>query len=199
MKKKTIFIGLFLVPSVLLLACMKQKPDWRYAENLPYSKQKPDWPNYIVRSLWIPEEAREIRYYTLPENYQITSEMNVCFPAANIIEEMVNDMTNKGWKRLEFDFLNPEIKIKLHHARPYDSLPLKWGHFSTQDGMNAYQWIEDWEDPQGNIIRYALGYRSKNTVPTRMCDLAVLAIYDPAETVRKMLDRRSEELKQLKK
>jgi len=161
---------------ILILGCRDQVRDRRYS---------PDWPNNVIISFWVPQGAQDLKYYTRPENYQITCDVKICFPASNLIEEMINDMTAKGWKRLEFDHLNPWIK--LHHVRPYEGLALKWGRFSTQDGNIIFQWIEDWEDSQKNVIRYALQYRTKEkeVVTDKMCDLYVVSIYSTAEAIRK--------------
>jgi hypothetical protein len=184
MGKKAKFIMFLFLSCMLLLGCRDQVRDWRYSPDWPYLKERPDWPNNVITSFWVPQGAQDLRYYTRPENYQIICDVKICFPANNLIEEMINDMTAKGWKRLEFDHLNPWIK--LHHARPYEGLALKWGRFSTQDGNIIFQWIEDWEDSQKNVIRYALMYRSKKIVPAEMCDLYVVSIYSTAEAIRKL-------------
>jgi len=155
-------------------------------EHWPYSTQQPNWPPYVLANIWVPKQAKEVRYYTRPSNYQVSSEIVACFPAASVIDELVNHMAGKGWKRLEFDFLNPKSKVKLNHAKPYHSLAMKWGHYSTKDAMDIYQWVDDWQDLDGNIIRYGLMYRVKSDADSEMCALSVIAIYVPSETVKQI-------------
>jgi|GEM_PF-2447689 len=193
MGKKAKFIIFFFLSCILLLGCKNQVRDWRYSQNWTYSKQRPDWPDNVITSFWIPQGAQDLKYYTRPENYQISCDVKICFPAAKIIDEMVSDMEAKGWERLEFDHLNPWNK--LNHARPDEWLALKWGFFSTQDSAIMFQWIEDWEDSQKNVIRYGLQYRTKEkeAFTDKMCDLHVVAIYNTVEALRKF----NETLKEL--
>jgi hypothetical protein len=87
-------------------------------------------------------------------------------------------MAKRRWKRLDFDFLNP--KIKLNHARGQGG---SWSHFSDRDGNNIAQWIEDWEDPAKNIVRYGLKYQRKDKVSENTCLLEVVVVYIPAKAL----------------
>jgi|DewCreStandDraft_4_1066084.scaffolds.fasta_scaffold79565_1 hypothetical protein len=180
---RILLVRLILCSAIMVFGCQQKDPD---IQNWPYSKERPDWPSDVIASLWIPQAAREVRYYTRPDNYQITSEVDICLPASELIDEMVDYMVRKNWKRLETDFLNPHLNDKPNYARPYESLWMKWGHYYAQDGAEVYQWIDDWQDAKGNIVRYGLRYKSRPKVKIEKCVCDVSAIYIPVEIIKKL-------------
>lgn len=133
------------------------------------------------------ENAEKVNYYTLGGAYQVSYNVKICFPAAAFIDKMVKAMSQREWKRLEFDHNNPEIK--LNHAKK----PAEWSYFidaSKKTQEDVWQWIDDWKDSSGNIIRYLLMYRTareSNLKEQRYfkrpekCELKVVTIYIPAE------------------
>ena len=149
MWNKTKILRVVLIVALLFISCQRKQPDW---------------PRDIITSMWVPEEAQKVSYYTLEGTYQVKYEMEACYPAIKVIETIVSEMKKNGLKRLEFDFLNP--KIKLNHARAPGGM---WSDFSDQDGNNISQWIEDWEDSQKNVVRYGLRYQTKNKVNVNTC------------------------------
>ena len=143
-------------------------------------KKQPDWPRDIITSMWVPEEARKVNYYTHEGTYQVKYKIDECYPAKKVIETIISEMKKKGWKRLEFDSLNP--KIKLNHARPPDGM---WSDFSDQEGNNISQWIEDWEDAQKHVVRYGLRYQTRSKVNENTCSLEVVVVFLPFKILEK--------------
>ena len=120
------------------------------------------------------QKAWAINRYTLEGSYQVKYKINFCYPAPDFIDALVNQMTGQGWKRLDFDSLNP--KVRLNHARPLGP----WSHIGGQNGSDMYQWIEDWEDIKGNVVRYWLKFQDREKVTSSTCDLEVVGIFIPA-------------------
>ncbi len=165
MWNKTKILKFLLIIVLLLISCQKKQPNW---------------PRDIITSMWVPEEAQKVNYYTHEGTYQVKYKIDACYPAIKVIETIVSEMKKQGWKRLEFDSLNP--KIKLNHARAPGGM---WSDFSDQDGNNISQWIEDWEDPQKNIVRYGLKYQTKSKVNENTCSLEVVVIFLPFKILEK--------------
>jgi hypothetical protein len=143
-------------------------------------KQASKWPKHIFESLWVPQGAQRIDYYILEGSYQVRYEVEVCYPAGGFINTAANEMKKRGWKRLEYDFLNPAIKS--NHARGPGGT---WSHFGNLNRKDeTYQWIEDWEDSDKNIVRYVLRYikHMKGKVAQGKCDLKVNVTYITAVT-----------------
>lgn len=116
---------------------------------------KPDWPQYVYDSIWIPKQANAIRY-AHEGVYKVFYKIDVCYPAKELIDEMVTAMTTKGWKRLDFDPLRDPEKIPLSHMR---SSGKQWSYGLDMDYGKVYGWKECWEDKKGNVVSYAFKYK----------------------------------------
>ena len=143
-------------------------------------------PDVLKKIIWLPAGAKEIKYTVIGGTHQVRFADNVCFPAHDFINELVDKMNQKGWVRQDTDFLNPELK--LNHKRGQGL----WSHIVDEKESNdLFRWTEDFADSAGNVVRYWLQYRVKqekhgnnNTYQIKSCNLEVLTIYYPKE-VRK--------------
>ena len=160
MKEGKLLASLFLITG-LLLGCQRAELDW---------------PANVSSAIWVPKEARKIDNRTLEGSYQVAYSVTSCYPAYNFIDTMVTKMTSAGWRRLDFDSLNP--KIKLNHAR---ALGGTWSHIGDQVGNDVYQWIDDWEDSGQNLVRYWLRFQARDKVTESTCTLGVVVIYIPSK------------------
>lgn len=138
-----------------------------------------EWPHYVTSSILVPEGARNIRYYTIYGSYQVEYQLEECYPCKSFIQATQRKMEDGKWRRLEYDFLNPTIK--LNHARGPGGV---WSHIIDKDGKSLYQWIDDWKDDQGNIVTYGLRYRAEFESKKDPCILEVIVIYIPSEIVK---------------
>jgi len=154
-------LNLFCFAAILLISCQTKQPNW---------------PHYIMTSLWVPQGAKDVHYYTLGGSYQVKFNTNECYPGKSFIQAMVGAMTSEGWRRLDYYSLDP--KIKLNHARVPGGL---WSSFVDRDGKKVYQWIDEWEDSKRNVVTYGLKYFGKYEVPENSCGLEVVVIYTTAE------------------
>jgi len=114
----------------------------------------PTWPEKIISNLYVPKDAKKIKYYALQGSYQVSYINIEPFPGGNYIDSLVRHMQSHGWKRLEEDFLNPGLKPAWTRA---GNISIKWGSYLDGD-QDVAQWIEDWEDSENNILRYDLKY-----------------------------------------
>lgn len=144
------------------------------------SQQAPNWPQYVMSSLWVPNNARDVRYYRMADSYQVKYRVDERYPGKIFIKEMINNMNQRGWQRLDYDFLNP--KIKASHIKTADGA---WDSYVDVDGTTVAQWIDDWQDTGKNHIRYGLSYRGKNGFSANTSNLEVFAIFITAESVKK--------------
>lgn len=143
--------------------------------------KKPNWPEYILNSMWIPPHAKHVKYGILDETYQAAYQINERYPGSRYLNDMVREMTTLGWQRRKYDFLNPTYPMS--HARPPHQ---QWGYVLYTKGMLTCQWFDDWQDAQGNIVRYILRYIEKEKAfqdMEKMNTLMIDAIYIPAKNV----------------
>jgi len=116
------------------------------------SPSKDSIPEYISTNVLIPTKAKNVKYVKLDNSYQIYYDIDVKFPSKNFIENLIQFMSDKKWIRQQTDF--NDSSIKLNHAIN----PPLWSHFYITNEKEKYQWIEDWKDKKGNVIRYGLTY-----------------------------------------
>ncbi len=141
----------------------------------------PNWPKDILISLFVPEDAKIDKYYTLQGSYQVIYSVREPFPGGQYLDNLVHNMSARGWRRLEEDFLNPGLKHSW--ARP-GRVEMRYGSWVEGKDKRVFLWIEDWEDAKKNIVRYDIKYigreDSKGCV-TLEKSATVIAIYIPGE------------------
>lgn len=142
-----------------------------------------DWPQYVRDSIWFPDAPRELDYTLFNGSYQVDYHAKVCIPTMKVkIEQMVQAMTARGWKRLSIDPLNPPRKLP-HSQESEDPRLSKHG---WDWGMGA-AWEEYWQDKLGNTILYRFGYQTKRErgqpfpmTPVDPCSVNGWAFFFPA-------------------
>lgn len=155
----------FLFLIILIVSCHAQAPA--------------DWPDYVKNSLWVTDNATDIKYYRIAESYQVMYQVRECYPAKSFMRQMINTMNNQHWKRLDHDFL--DSRIKANYVK--DPSGFDWGSSYTDlDGSDVTQWIDDWQDKSKNYVRFFLVYKD-NKESWKSCNLKVVVIYIPAECV----------------
>lgn len=145
-----------------------------------FAQSRQDWPQYVSDSIWMPKATKDARYSIFQASYQVVYRAHICYPAKAMIADMVQSMTSKGWKRLEYDPLNPGRKLT----------------FTTPSGAmswSGYPWTEYWRDKAGNIIFYQYSYDIRGPSPEsldnelqRSCSLIGAAIYYPSDVFLKL-------------
>jgi hypothetical protein len=139
-----------------------------------------DWPQHIRSSLCVIDGAKDVQYYRIAESYQVEYKVHECYPGKIFIQNIENNMVQKGWKRLDYDFLNP--KMQANHAKFVGGL---WDSHIDKDGTKVMQWIDDWQDHDNNYVRYGLKYYDKKEISKSTCNLEVVVIFIPAEAIEK--------------
>ena len=114
-----------------------------------------DWPQMVRDSLWLPQGSM-IERHSHRLSYDVYHRISVCYPATALIDEMVTTMTERGWKRLDYDPVNPGTKVPLNHAMTPSP---QWDAGLLQDFSEVYGWGEFFQDKNGNIAEYVLQYR----------------------------------------
>jgi hypothetical protein len=147
--------------------------------------------DYAHKNMWISSVARDVRHEEHLGSYQVRYLAPVCYPARDMIDEMVRTMTAKGWKRRTVDPLNPPSI--LNHARGPGG---EWGSSIYENDYRVYGWIEYWCDNLGNILSYKFRYQvNKMESSDNACTAECSASFIPEHVWRSNL----QELNELKK
>ena len=111
---------------------------------------------------------------------RLSYHVNSKYPATPVIELISNKLQEAGWKPLKYDVLNPHIPSS--HVKG-------WQEFlqGTKEPTCIHQWLGDWKDPSGNIVRYGFRYKHPECSTLTLTDLEVNAWYTTAAVVRQTL------------
>jgi len=114
-------------------------------------------------------------------NSAVSYELQVAYPAQEVIESLGRQLTQHGWKALETDIANPSLPAAASAG---------WGSYvdgTKRPKTNVYQWIGQWQDSRGTVAWYTLEYESViRNEPVRRPEgpLRVIAKVLSAEEVR---------------
>jgi hypothetical protein len=109
-------------------------------------------------------------------SYHVSSK----FPATSVIDWISDQLQKAGWKPLKYDFLNPNSPSSHVTGWPYQLDGTK------NPALCVHQWLGDWRDPSGNIVRYGFRYKQLGCSTLALTDLEVTGWYTPADVVRQM-------------
>lgn len=106
---------------------------------------------------------------------QLQYKLAESYPAKPALSRISKELQSQGWKPLKEDYLNPGLPSS--HVRG-------WTHFldgSRQPVLEVRQWMADWTNARGDVLRYGLEYRWPEKGKEDLKTLYVTAIYTPGD------------------
>lgn len=122
--------------------------------------------------------ATEVRASKSENQDQASYLLKADFPATGIIEEIKTRMAKNGWQPLKEDLLNPGLS---------SSMVRGWSEFTDatkKPKRTVHQWITDWSNSKGEIVRYVLRYEYPEGKAKDLKNLKVVALRLSATTVK---------------
>jgi hypothetical protein len=124
------------------------------------------------------DNAKDI-FYDLRDggSIQLSYKIKENYPATSVINHTSSQMKTNGWKLLEKDYLNPDLPSS--HERG-------WSNF--EDAVRSptkivHQWIGDWQDKYGNIVRYIFIYQYPKDEEENLSILQIHELFMPESLV----------------
>jgi hypothetical protein len=112
----------------------------------------------------------------------VSYDVEMPYPATQATEAIRAHLERRGWTALAEDFLNPGLPTSVSRGwTAYEELAPQGG------SRHIFQWVTDWEDKSGRIVRYALRYdatRAPNGELRPHGRLRVIAILHAADWVK---------------
>ncbi len=146
----------------------------------------PDVKTFDTRPKNFPEElillpkASEIRFSELGGTYQLSYKIMTDYPAKASVAAVSSELTQRGWRPLDDDYLNPGLKSS--HVRG-------WSNFDAphlKPPQTIHQWLADWENRNGDVLRYGFIYQYDTKGPKDLRNMTVIAIFTPAAIAKEM-------------
>jgi hypothetical protein len=106
---------------------------------------------------------------------QVNYELRIAYPADAVISELNSHLEGLGWRQLREDFLNPGFPTS--HVDG-------WSEFldsTVQPTAVIHQWMADWTNDQGDIVRFALRYTFPRGGKEDLTKLHVFGILLPSK------------------
>jgi hypothetical protein len=140
-----------------------------------------------VRSVWGSEYpdalllypgAKEVSSGKRGGTDQLTYHVKERLPASGVIDWISAELRSQNWKPLPYDSLEPNNASVASQVRG-------WHPFIDSTGLGCVQqWLGDWRDSSGNVVRYVFRYKLPKGCAPESDDLEVLAVYIPAPFVK---------------
>jgi hypothetical protein len=121
--------------------------------------------------------ATQIRPSKLGGTDQLNYHVKARLPASGVIDWIEAKLWSQNWRPLYYDSLEPNNAAVASMVRG-------WHPFLEPSGGCVQQWMGDWQDRSGNVVRYAFRYKLPKTCAPDSDDLEVFAIYTPAALVK---------------
>lgn len=131
-------------------------------------------------SLVVLSGAININYGKVNRTDQVWYNLKADYPATAVINQLLKTIEDKGWSPLKEDFMNPGM------ITSFVSGWSKYEDLSKQPNTIAHTWNSDWQNKNGDILKYVLGYRYPIKAQPDMSSLSVVAIYIPADLAKAM-------------
>ncbi len=123
--------------------------------------------------------ARDVRSEQQGGTDQLINHVDAVYPASGVIDWISEKLQSTGWQPLMYDFLNPGLPSSHSQGWTY------FLHGLADPEVCVHQWLGDWKDASGNIVRYGFRYQHRGCDTSNLSDLEVVAIYIPADVARK--------------
>jgi hypothetical protein len=124
-------------------------------------------------------DATNVRFSKRGLSDQVTYRVRAKFPASTVIRRISQKLRERGWNALAYDFLGPgstPSQMRVWQERLTAT---------TKPWVCLRQWIGDWKDSSGDIVRYAFRYRQR-CGSHDSSDLEIEALYYPEAAARQM-------------
>jgi hypothetical protein len=134
-------------------------------------------------ALMLYSEATGVRWARVGPTDQLTYHVRARFPASAVIGWISYQLSRKGWRALTRDYLDPGIPTSQVRGWAYSV-----DATNPKKRLSVHQWIGDWKDKSGDVVRYAFRYTYPYHGTPDLTHLHVIAIYVTAPVVKKQIE-----------
>ncbi len=123
-------------------------------------------------------DAQNVSCHTLDGTHQISYVLDVPYPGDAALQSIRQRLEVLGWLSLAEDFLNPGLQSA--HFRGW----VDFGDLTTDPHRTVHQWMGDWVDLEGRVLRYVFRYVYPLGGPKDLDTLQVVGILIPKAMAR---------------
>ena len=131
------------------------------------------WAEDCPEPLFHPPNARDVVCQPFHGTHQILYRLDELYPGDKTLQFIRHRLEILGWLPLAEDFLNPGLQSG--HIRGW----AEFDDFTTDPHRNVHQWIGDWVDLEGRVLRYVFRYSYPLDGPKNLETLRVVGTLIP--------------------
>lgn len=120
--------------------------------------------------------ADNVKCVVRPEQEELSYEVVQEWPATEGLKRIQETLRKQGWRPMLEDFLNPGVP---------SSHVVGWRSY-LEDDRTVQQWLAQWKNEHGEVVWYALIYKSPEHGEQRPTGLSVKAVLFKAPAAKKM-------------
>lgn len=132
-------------------------------------------------ALLVHPKAESVEFVKYEGTDQVSYRLKIKYPASGLVGWVSFRLDEMGWSPLVRDYLNPNLSSS--HVRG-------WTSFVTagEGDKRVYQWLGDWQNGTGDIVRYEFRYAQTNNESPNLTDAEVSGIFIPSSLAKQTLE-----------
>jgi hypothetical protein len=137
-------------------------------------------PANFSKALIVLPGARDLDCHDNNSIQSVVYSLKEPYPADRALTTIKNSLAKQGWRPLKEDIMNPGLPTSTVRG---------WTEFvngTRHPNEQVRAWSSDWQNQAGDIVQYGLSYSSPITGPPNEDELALFAVYFPAEMVKQL-------------
>jgi len=131
-----------------------------------------------AEALLVHPKAKDVTHSKVKGTFQVRYSVVEKYPAKAVIDWLSAELERKAWKPLDYDFMDPRIKLS-HVTGWTDYIDAR----KTVE-YQVHQWLANWKHPSGSVVRYQLQYKYPKTLQPDLDNLEVVGVFFPAPLVK---------------
>ena len=138
------------IPLILLLLVVSGQVSFHMTfgnYHKPSSQRPESFPDYLT----VPDDATDVCYMDGDEP-SLSYNIKELYPATETLAYLADRLERAGWRKLEYDVLNPEYPSSHQHG---------WSDHEYRESSESrikHQWVADWINNQDEILHAFLSY-----------------------------------------
>ena len=150
--------------TVFLLSCTKKGP-----------------PGDAPSALSVYPKSEDVRYHHESGVWQVQYNVQIEYPAEDILRFIRGSLEGQGWQPLNEDVLNPGLPTS--HVNGWQ----QYTDGRTSPKAEVRQWLGQWKNPSGDVVWYRLQYRYEEATMPNLKTIEIIASYFPANVVQQQM------------
>jgi hypothetical protein len=124
--------------------------------------------------------AKNVEYAEFLGSGHLTYKIAVPYPADTVLQFIAKELSEKGWRPLREDFLNPGLPSS--HVRGWT----QYADATREPHETVHQWLAQWQNEAQELVWLSIQYRYPESKPPQLKTAEVFLAFSPAAIAKRM-------------